>query len=254
MICPANLLSHHNMKIISHHPFLITVLTIASLATSRADQYYGYDERDYHGGEHHMSSTEKVIAGAAVAALAVAAAKDSQRRQNAEPQYYRGEAPPPPDYRGQDHVVVVRIRNADGACIPVYLHRTPSGYVGPRGEYYPSMPSAEALGRMYGGWDERPQSRPSGQPRPSAPKASVEQGRVRILRDGRTVATVRPAMPNVERYKFTNSNQQIIIKSRGNHGPATVELFNISDGSLADKVLAFAIKGGKPSWARGWED
>ena len=236
----------------SHFTRLATVAcTICSLSVSKADQHYGYKERDYHGGTHHMSSTEKVIAGAAVAALAVAAAKDAQRRQNAPAQSYRAEAPPPPDYRGMDHITVVRIRAANGSCIPVYLHQTPSGFIGPRGEYYPSLPSAEMLASTYGGWDDQPQGR---EPRPSAPKASVEQGRVRILRDNRTVAVVRPAMPNVERYKFTNSNQQIIIKSRGNHGPATVELFNISDGSLADKVLAFAIKGGKPSWARGWED
>lgn len=228
--------------------------TICSLPVTKADQHYGYKERDYHGGEHHMSSTEKVIAGAAVAALAVAAAKDAQRRQNAPAQSYRAEAPPPPDYRGMDHITVVRIRAAYGSCIPVYLHETPSGFIGPRGESYPSLPTAEMLASTYGGWDDPPQSQPSGQPRHSAPKASVEQGRVRILRDNRTVAVVRPAMPNVERYKFTNSNQQIIIKSRGNHGPASVELFNLSDGSLADKVLAFAIKGGKPSWARGWED
>jgi len=245
------------MKTLLNRRMVTVASVIAGLAIGRADQHYGYEERDHHGGEHHLSATEKAIAGAAVAALAVAAVKSSQRRQSVPEQAYRAEAPPQADYRGQDHVVEVRVRAVDGGCVPVYLHRTPTGYVGPRGEYYPAMPTAEMLENMYGGWNDRVAVRPSAPSAPvreSAPKAAVEQGRVRIIRDGRTVTTLRPAMPFVERYKFTNNNQQIIIKSRGNHGPATVEKFNISDGSLADKVLAFAIKGGKPSWARGWED
>ncbi len=83
---------------------------------------------------------------------------------------------------------------------------------------------------------------------------SIEQGRVRVMRGGKTLCSLVPAMTVVERYELVNNTQQIIIKSRGNHGPATVELFNLSDGTLADQVLAYAINNSQPAWARGWEE
>ena len=84
--------------------------------------------------------------------------------------------------------------------------------------------------------------------------ASVKQGRVVITQGGRTVSSLKTAAPNVETYRFTPGQKQIVIKSRGNHGPATVELFDVHSGVLRDKVLAYAIRGGRPSWARGMED
>ena len=84
--------------------------------------------------------------------------------------------------------------------------------------------------------------------------ASVEQGKIVIRQSGRTVATLRTAAPNIETYRFTPDQKQMVIKSRGNHGPATVELFDVKTGVLRDKVLAYAIRGGKPTWARGMED
>jgi len=83
---------------------------------------------------------------------------------------------------------------------------------------------------------------------------SFEQGQVRVVRDGKILCRLRPAMAMVERYELVNHAQQIIIKSRGKHGPATVELFNLSDGSRADQVLAYAIRKGRPAWASGWEE
>ena len=85
-------------------------------------------------------------------------------------------------------------------------------------------------------------------------KATTGQGQVTITDGGRTVSTVRTAAPNVENFHFTNKKKQIVVKSRGNHGPATVELFDVQTGTLRDKVLAFAIENGQPDWARGMQD
>jgi len=85
-------------------------------------------------------------------------------------------------------------------------------------------------------------------------RASVEQGQVRILSNGRTVSVIRPAMPNVEQQRFINGNREIVIKSRGNHGPATIERFDTKTGTLRGKVMAYAITNGQPVWARGMKD
>ena len=84
--------------------------------------------------------------------------------------------------------------------------------------------------------------------------AEVGQGQVTIMQGGQVVSTLRTAMPNVEEHHFTSGQQQMVVKSRGNHGPATVELFDVRDGTLRDKVLAFAIQNGQPEWARGMQD
>jgi hypothetical protein len=86
-------------------------------------------------------------------------------------------------------------------------------------------------------------------------KVGVGQGRVVLQRGGRTVAVLRTQLPNVEKWKLIDDDQKIVIKSRGNHGPAAVELFDTRDGQLRDKVLAFAIHDGEPEWApQGFED
>ncbi len=85
-------------------------------------------------------------------------------------------------------------------------------------------------------------------------KVHVEQSQVRLLRNGKTIAVCRTQLPEIENWKLINGNRQIVVKSRGRHGPASVELFNVVDGSLADKIMAFAIENGKPEWARGFEE
>lgn len=83
----------------------------------------------------------------------------------------------------------------------------------------------------------------------------VEQGQVRVLEAGETVSVLKTASPNIEVARFTGPGQEeMVVKSRGNHGPATVELFDTRTGQLKDKVLAFAIQNGQPSWAAGMED
>jgi hypothetical protein len=53
----------------------------------------------------------------------------------------------------------------------------------------------------------------------------------------------------LEDWSFVNGGRNIVTKSRGNHGPATVELWESATGMQRDKVLAFAIQNGQPAWA-----
>lgn len=197
--------------------------------------------------KEHMTATEVAVAGALVGAFA------SAHSGHPYP------SPPPPPR-------IVYFTDSRGA-VPVYL--TPlgnGGYTGPRGEFYDHLPGGNELARVYGRFDPPPPqswdrsnagpdyNQPPPPPPPAALKVRVEQGQVRLLRDGRTVAVCRTAMPMIEKWSFINDGRQIVVKSRGNHGPASVELFNAVDGSLSDKVLAFAIRKSNVRWARGFED
>ena len=42
-----------------------------------------------------------------------------------------------------------------------------------------------------------------------------------------------------------------MVKSRGNHGPATVQLFNSRTGAEPGRVMAYDMRGGNPAWAAG---
>lgn len=79
-------------------------------------------------------------------------------------------------------------------------------------------------------------------------------GQVRIMRSGQVVTMISPASPNIEAHHFTNGQQQIVVKSRGSHGPATVQLFDTKTGALKGQVMAYAIQNGQPAWARGMQD
>ena len=114
-----------------------------------------------------------------------------------------------------------------------------------------------ALGYEHGYDKARAHAKPAPAAAPSHSSglsASVGQSKISIRDGGRALSTIHTAAPNIERYVFVNGGNQIVVKSRGNHGPATVQLPDVRTGVLRDKVLAYAIKGGQPSWARGMED
>jgi hypothetical protein len=81
---------------------------------------------------------------------------------------------------------------------------------------------------------------------------SVEHAGVRLLRRGMTICLIRTDLPNVERWEIVNRNTEIIIKSRGDGGPAAVELFDTQSGILKAKVMEYAIIDGQPQWASGF--
>ena len=83
---------------------------------------------------------------------------------------------------------------------------------------------------------------------------SVEQAGVRLLRNGMTVCLIRTQLPNVEKWELISGNTEIVIKSRGDRGPAMVELFDTKIGVLKNKIMAFAIQKDQPEWAQGFEE
>jgi hypothetical protein len=103
---------------------------------------------------------------------------------------------------------------------------------------------------------EKTLTAPQGQ-QPTAPAygqpltATQAVGSVTIREGDRVVATCYTASPNVEQTRFINEQQQIVVKSRGNHGPATVQLFNSRTGSQEGSVMAYEVRNGFPAWAAG---
>lgn len=87
------------------------------------------------------------------------------------------------------------------------------------------------------------------------PLTSVNgQGSVTIMEGNETVAVCQTALPNIEQTRFINEQNQIVVKSRGNHGPATVELFDSKSGGLQKSVKAYEISANSPAWTRGMGD
>ena len=52
--------------------------------------------------------------------------------------------------RAEQDIVTVWITNTNGSQTPIRLRKEGPGFVGPRGEYYPSMPTEGQLQKMYG--------------------------------------------------------------------------------------------------------
>ncbi len=81
--------------------------------------------------------------------------------------------------------------------------------------------------------------------------AESSAGSVIIRQGSRTLTSFRTAGPNVEETRFINGQEQIVVKSRGNHGPATVQLFSARNGREEGRVMAYEIRNGFPVWAAG---
>lgn len=81
--------------------------------------------------------------------------------------------------------------------------------------------------------------------------ATTGLGSVTIREGGRTVSSFRTASPNVEETRWYQEQEQIVVKSRGNHGPATVELFESRTGRKLGSVMAYELSQGGPAWAKG---
>ncbi|NWK54830.1 hypothetical protein HW115_04370 [Verrucomicrobiaceae bacterium N1E253] len=85
-------------------------------------------------------------------------------------------------------------------------------------------------------------------------KAVKSQGQVAIVEGKRTIAICRTALPNIETTRFISEQEQIVIKSRGAHGPAEVQLFNSRNGAVLGQVKAYELSNGGPTWAAGMAD
>lgn len=77
------------------------------------------------------------------------------------------------------------------------------------------------------------------------------QSTVTIMEGSRRVSVCRTASPNIEETRWHRGQEQIVVKSRGNHGPATVQLFDSRSGRQLGTVMAYELANGGPDWARG---
>lgn len=80
------------------------------------------------------------------------------------------------------------------------------------------------------------------------------EGGVQLIRNGLVVRTIRTSGSDVTKWGYTSSDRELVVKSRDGQGPAVVELFKVSDGSLQQKIPAGAIRGGQPGWAAAYAD
>jgi len=89
----------------------------------------------------------------------------------------------------------------------------------------------------------------------SQPLTSVNgQGTVVIMEGSRQLSVCRTASPNIEQTRWHQEQEQIAVKSRGNHGPATVQLFDTRSGRQLGTVMAYELANGGPAWAAGMGD
>jgi hypothetical protein len=79
--------------------------------------------------------------------------------------------------------------------------------------------------------------------------AETGTGSLTIRQGSRVLTSIRTASPNVEQTRWRDEQNRIVVKSRGNHGPATVQLFDARNGSELGRVMAYEIRGGQPAWA-----
>jgi hypothetical protein len=75
---------------------------------------------------------------------------------------------------------------------------------------------------------------------------------VNVCDHGRVVANVASAKAFIEGWDFTKDGARLVIKSRGAHGPATIELFALRNGSPLESVQAYEKN--LPDWAEPFAD
>lgn len=76
-------------------------------------------------------------------------------------------------------------------------------------------------------------------------------GAVTIKEGNRVLAVAQTASPFVEETRFIQEQERLVVKSRGGHGPATVQLFDSKTGAELGRVMAYQIQGNQPPWAAG---
>jgi hypothetical protein len=90
-------------------------------------------------------------------------------------------------------------------------------------------------------------ARPAGFTQPLVAVPGVAS--VTIREGARVLSTCQTALPNVEDIRWHKEQEQIVVKSRANHGPATVQLFDCRTGAPLASVPAYLITADGPAWA-----
>lgn len=76
-------------------------------------------------------------------------------------------------------------------------------------------------------------------------------GGLEIWENQQLVSRIRSGQPVIERWAFVKDGRQIIVRSRGAEGPATIELFDSRTAIRRDTIVADQVINGRPAWAAG---
>jgi len=93
-------------------------------------------------GQLAGGDTESTLIGAAVGGGAGYIVGDQQDKKKTKAEM--------DSIRQEMNIVTVNVTNSNGSITPVRLTKQGVGYVGPRGEYYSSLPTPEQLKPVYG--------------------------------------------------------------------------------------------------------
>jgi hypothetical protein len=73
-----------------------------------------------------------------------------------------------------------------------------------------------------------------------------------ICDHGKVIANLASAKGFIEAWDFTKDGERVVIKSRGAHGPATIELFSLRNGPPEASVQAYEKD--LPEWAAAYAE
>lgn len=93
-------------------------------------------------GQLAGGDTESTLIGAAVGGGAGYIIGNEQDKKKTESEME--------ELRQEMNTVTVNVTNSNGSIIPVKLRKQGVGYIGPRGEYYSTLPTSEDLRPIYG--------------------------------------------------------------------------------------------------------
>ena len=77
-------------------------------------------------------------------------------------------------------------------------------------------------------------------------------GRLILFRKGKVLASIRSGRAFIEKWAFNANGSQLVLVTRGSHGPADIELHETATGRLIQSVRAYA--GNLPEWARPYAE
>jgi hypothetical protein len=77
-------------------------------------------------------------------------------------------------------------------------------------------------------------------------------GTLVLCRRGKVIAQIKSGKGFIEQWQFVENGRQLVLLTRGAHGPADIELHDADTGKLIKSVQAFG--GNLPTWAKPYED
>jgi hypothetical protein len=77
-------------------------------------------------------------------------------------------------------------------------------------------------------------------------------GTLVLCRKGKVLASIRSGRGFIEKWAFYANGNQLVLVTRGSHGPADIELHDTTTGKLIASVKAYAEN--LPEWARPYAD